>query len=291
MGRNSGEKRVGHKKINNMSPKQRKTTAILMQFFVFFIAAAAGLTSANFSVITAIILLFAVIVLLRLLAVCRYISEIDKSNAWIRATVVAFAISGLMILGYMNENLMMGIFGFGFVGLIFTVVQFLVWKIASFFVEHTNPLPSSDSSKGHQNYDIKDLSKESRVYITQFDQLYSEIPSLKKPPISRQTKHIREVYMQVHGVLTKNPELAPMANELMDYHFPQALKLLETYRDFTKKKVKVDNVGQILSDTVQSFDTLSSAVNMRLNSLYAGIVLDVKTDMAVMENITNKDKK
>jgi len=89
-------------------------------------------------------------------------------------------------------------------------------------------------------------------------------------------------------VLAKNPELTHLAHELMDYHFPQALKLLENYGDFTKKRVKVDNVKQILDSIIQSFDALVVAVDVQLNNLYAGMVLDVKTDKAVLDNMRNK---
>ena len=264
------------------TPKQRKTVTLLMLFFMFFVAAAAGTVSREVTVATIIMFLIAVSITVPLAVLQRRIWLMDRSKVWVRSTMAVFTISAFLGLGLAAERLVLGIFSFGLVGLICTTIQLITWKTAKFFREHTNPLPGSNTRTSH---DIRDIPKEGRAYINRFDQLYDEIPSFKKPPISKQAQHIREVYIQTHGVLSKNPELTSAAHELMDYHFPQALKLLETYGDFTKKKVKVENIEQILDNLVQSFDALSGAVNTKLNDLYAGIVLDVKTDMAVTKNM------
>jgi len=283
----SGEAMIGQAKIHDMTPRQRKNASLLVQFFVFFIAGVAGLFASadGVSITTVILLVVAAVIGIRLIALLRYIREIDKTKFWVGSTIAAFAISGFFgfVLGI--EEVDLGIGSFGMVGVLCTAAHFLLWKVIAFFSYHTNPMPSSSPQQAHET---KDLPKEGRVYIAHFDKLFSEIPNFKRPPISKQAQHIREAYMQVHGFISKNPELKPLAHELMDYHFPQALKLLETYGDFTKKKVKVDNIKQILDGIVQSFDTLKGAVDAQLNKLYAGKVLDVKTDMAVLENMTDR---
>jgi hypothetical protein len=276
-----GEERI---KINNMAPRQRKTASVLAQFFVFFIVGVAGFFSEaeRISITTIIILLIAAAVSVRLIILQRYIWQVDNSKFWVRCVIAAFAISALMGLAIGADEVDLGIIALGFVGLTLTTAHFIIWKIVAFFAYHTNPLPSSNPQ---QNHDAKDLSKEGKAYIKRFDALFKEIPNFKQPPISRQAKHIRDAYMQVHDFISKNPELKSGTHELMDYHFPQTLKLLETYGDFTKKKVKVDNINQILDNIIQSFDALSKAVDTQLNRLYAGKVLDIKTDMTVMKNM------
>jgi hypothetical protein len=268
-------------KVRDMTARQRKAISMLVQFIMFFFFAAAGLVSEEITILSIIVLLIAMALAARLAYILWHIRTIDKGRAWIRCTIAAFAISTLLALA--TDDLATGIFALGLFGLISTAVHFVIWKIVAFFLYHTNPLPSSNPQK--QNYDTKDMSKEGKAYIARFDALYAEIPNFKKPPISRQAKHIREAYIQAHGVLVKNPELASAAHELVDYHFPQAMKLLEDYSEFTKKRVKVDNINQILDNIIQSFDTLSGAVDAQLNNLYAGKALDIKTDMAVMKNL------
>ena len=270
--------------LMNSTPRQRKTAALLTQFFVFFIVSVAGVVSQDPTIIVAIILLIAAVVAVRLVVLLRYIWTIDKSKGWLQSTIVAFAISSLLGLGLAVEELMLGVFTFGLIGLISTTIHFLLWKVVKFFRDNSSSMPATP----HKNHDTKDLPKEGKAYIARFDALFAEIPNFKKPPVSKQATHLREAYIQVHGVLAKNPELTHLAHELMDYHFPQALKLLENYGDFTKKRVKVDNVKQILDSIIQSFDALVVAVDVQLNNLYAGMVLDVKTDKAVLDNMRNK---
>jgi 5-bromo-4-chloroindolyl phosphate hydrolysis protein len=268
----------------NNSPKQRKTTALLTQFFMFFLVAAAGIAagivSEDVSYLLAIILVIAVAVAIYLITLTRRIQVRDNSKFWVGCTIAAFAIAALFSLGLIVEEPAFGVFAFGLIGLICTTVHFLLWKVVKFFRDNSSSMPGTP----HKGYKVRDLSKEARAYISRFDALYAEIPKFKQP-IARQVKHIRNAYMQVHDFVSKNPESKSGTHELMDYHFPQALKLLETYRDFTKKKVKVDNIKQILDNIVQSFDTLVKAVDTQLNNLYAGKVLDIKTDMAVMKNL------
>jgi len=274
--------------IKVMTERQRKTNTLLVQFIIFLVVTVAGTVIGinDSSGIWAVnLLVIAGIVTIRLAVLCKVIWSTDKNKFWVQCVVASLIASTIFAIWATEGGVNLGIFAFGIAGLVCTMAHFAIWRIASFFMEHTNPMPSSNAQ---QNYDIRDLTKEARAYILRFDKLFAEIPNFKRPPISKQTTHLRAVYIQVHDVLAKNPDIAHLANELIDYHFPQTLKLLENYGDFTKKKVKVANIEQILDDLTQSFDTLSSAVDAQLNNLYAGMVLDVKTDKAVIENMAKK---
>jgi len=268
---------------------QHKTSAILMQFLIFFTVTVSGMISGFEEIMQPAVvgLIIATIIGIRLIVICIRIHQNDGHGKIWNGFTLAIFIAALLIGVALatDDGFYVGMFGLGVVGLVLTTLHFIIWKIAAFFWENTSTLSSKGAKKSHNT---KDLSKEGKVYIVQFDKLYAEIPNFKKPPISKQANHLREAYIQVHDFLAKNSGLAHLANELNDYHFPQALKLLESYGSFTKKRVKVDNVKQILDNLVQSFDALSSAVDDQLNSLYAGMVLDVRTDKAVLENMSKK---
>jgi len=274
---------LGIQKINGKTEQARLSLSRLFQLAILGIFAFIGLFVPSLPVL---IFLFTLILLLVMYFVVTLVIiwKNDGNHKWVKTTIVMLGLAVLLslIMGSFFEALaILGIFGIPL-----TLLQMFIFGVSDLNHKHYSRKTITKSSNSD---DIKHLQKGGKAYITHFDKLYAEIPNFKKTFVAKQAKHVREVYIQTHDFISKNLELEPLAYELTDYYFPQALKLLENYGEFTRKKVKVDNVQQILDNIIQSFDALCGAIDIQLNKLYAGKVLDIKTDMAVMENMVKKD--
>ena len=265
--------------IRRKTTKVRQGSAQWLQMTVlvlFFIAGMLGDAESNIP-LALIALAAALMLLVRLVMTLGVMWSKDGDRAWVITSIVIFAVSALLSLIMWDFFQILGFIAV--IGVPFTFLQFIIFGFARLKYKNFGKSPESDGTQG--------ISKQNREFVRQLDGLYAAVPSGKKSPIAKQVKRIRESCLQAFGVIAKNPALAsnPAAHELMDYCLPQTLKLMQNYLEFTKKKVKGENIEKILTDIIKSLGAMGDAVDKQLNSLYAGIVLDVKTDMAVTKNI------
>ena len=107
--------------------------------------------------------------------------------------------------------------------------------------------------------------------------------------ISSQINSLVKISEQIFGFISKNPEKYRKLNTFMDYYYPTALKLLESYVEFDKKVVKGDNIRASIAKISDSISKIRIAFEHQLDNLYSDKALDIKTDISVLENIIEKE--
>jgi len=272
---------LGIQKIKNKTAKKRLASSRALQFVLLILLGIIGILGPIVFVPIPIVgLIIALAIATRLATTLVIIWKTDKNTSWVKTSAVIIVIS--FLLGFIMDTFYDGLFAVALFGVFLTFLHSFIFSISL--------LTRKYYGKGSKNDDLKDISlKEGKEFIKSLDGLYASVPSGKKSPIAKQIKRIREASMQAFKAIDKNPALASKTHELMDYCLPQTLKLMENYLDFANKKVKGDNIEKILEKIVQSLDAMCDAVDKQLNNLYADMVLDVKTDMAVTKSIANKE--
>lgn len=247
-----------------------------LQIGLFFLVGIVGIIEPILPV-TIAALAIAAMVAARLAMTLNVVWTKDDDKAWVITSLAILAVSALISSIIFLGSFYEGLAAIGVIGVPLTFLQFLIFGFRQLISKHFGKAPEIGGIKG--------IPRQGKEFVKHLDALYASVPSGKKSPIARQVKRIRETSIQAFGVIDKNPELSSKAHELMDYCLPQTLKLMDNYLEFTKKRVKGENIEKILADIVKSFDVMSEAMDKQLNNLYAGMVLDVKTDMAVTKNI------
>jgi len=131
---------------------------------------------------------------------------------------------------------------------------------------------------------VKNLLAQGRANIAHLDELYAKIPT-GRSPITKQFHHIRKVSVQIFEYIAQKPHLASRTGTLMDYYFPTVFKLLENYAQYNSKKVKSVSVREIMQGIAESLTSASTAFGHQLDNLYSDKMLDLKTDLVVLEQI------
>lgn len=261
-----------------MTRRKRLDHAILLQFLFLFLLGLFGIIEPIVPVLIGALVVI-LLIGIRLAVTLVIILKNNENKTWAIITIVILNISFLLSL--IMESFYMGMFAIALFGMPPSIVITIIFAV--FNVSEKQP------HKSARIYMPQNMPKQDNSFIEQLDSLYSAIPSGKKSPIARQVKHIREASIQSFEAIAKNPSLSSKAHELTDYCFPQSLKLIEDYLEFSKKKVRGDNIEKILEKIVQSLDAMCDVIDKQLNNLYADKVMDVKTDMAVVSSIANKE--
>lgn len=109
------------------------------------------------------------------------------------------------------------------------------------------------------------------------------------PMLSRQMDEMDSVANKIFRQVIEKPEKAPQIRRFMDYYLPTTLKMLTGYRRIEEEKMS----GRYAEDTKQkiedAMDVVLSAFKKQLNTLYQNDMLDISTDIDVLETMLKQD--
>ena len=137
---------------------------------------------------------------------------------------------------------------------------------------------------GDENADK--LIEQGQAYIRRLNELDNLICDAR---VSSQINHLVSISRQIFDFISKNPAHHRKVNTFMEYYYPTALKLLESYVEFSGRTVKGENIQATLVRISASLTSIEAAFEHQLDNLYSDKALDIKTDIAVLENIIERE--
>ena len=130
--------------------------------------------------------------------------------------------------------------------------------------------------------EIAALRREKDRALSELRRLNDAIPD---PKISDQIDHLEEVTGEIIGLVMEKPEKQPQIRRFLDYFLPTTLKLLNAYDRMDSTGVSGSNIDATKEKVEQMLDTLCTAFDKQLDSLFRDEALDISTDITVMENL------
>ena len=95
----------------------------------------------------------------------------------------------------------------------------------------------------------------------------------------------REIFRAVHD----KPEKAPQIRKFMDYYLPTTLKIVSTYRVINERDAFGSEMAQARKRIEDALDTVVKGCRKLLSKLYQDDVLDITTDIDVLEQMLMRD--
>ena len=86
-----------------------------------------------------------------------------------------------------------------------------------------------------------------------------------------------------------HPEVVPQVRKMMDYYLPTTVKLLDAYVQLDKQTIDGANISAAKAEIQESLDTLAAAYEKLLDDLFQDVMLDVSTDIAVLNTMLTQD--
>ena len=87
----------------------------------------------------------------------------------------------------------------------------------------------------------------------------------------------------------EHPEKLPDIRRLMNYYLPTTLKLLKAYEEFENQPIQGDNIKTGKQQIEDTLDTINLAFENLLDQLFADDVLDVSSDISVLETMLKQE--
>ncbi len=113
--------------------------------------------------------------------------------------------------------------------------------------------------------------------------------SITDPGVSKKISEIEDITAKIFRIVDEKPEKKSEIKSFMSYYLPTTLKLLRSYSTFERQGVGGENIDSAKKDIERILDTLVVGFTQQLDQLFKTDVLDISSDIEVLEQMMKKD--
>ena len=132
----------------------------------------------------------------------------------------------------------------------------------------------------------REIIKEGRDYIETIHRFNDEIPGVE---MSDKLYRLESTMDRIVEQVRKQPESASELRKLMSYYLPTTVKLLNAYKELDKQTVYGENITKTKKEIEDALDTINSAFENLLDSMFQNMAWDVSSDISVMQTMFAQD--
>jgi len=143
-----------------------------------------------------------------------------------------------------------------------------------------------EKPKSTGNKEIDDLIRERDMALSEMRRLNDAIEDSK---ISAQIDHLEEVTRKIIDQVVAEPKKLPQIRKFMSYYLPTTLKILNAYDRMDSVGISGQNIDTTKGKVEGMLDTIVTAFDKQLDSLFGAEALDISTDITVLENLLARE--
>lgn len=107
--------------------------------------------------------------------------------------------------------------------------------------------------------------------------------------LSRNMDEIDRTAREIFRAVAEQPGKAPQIRRFMDYYLPTTLKMLSGYSKMNERNVTGTRADATRKQIEDATDVVVKAFKKQLNNLYQDDILDISTDVEVLETLLKSD--
>lgn len=202
--------------------------------------------------------------------------EVKKNSVWaIYLTGIAWILMGFILPLYKLSSLIITLF-----------ISIGVYMLFSRILPKEVTYIEKDPFEMTKDEKVNELVKQANEYILTIRGLDNKIPNEE---MSKKIQYIEMLTKKIFDYVIKNPENLPSIRRLVNYYLPTTIKLLNTYVTLSQQGVQSENISESMNKINNLLDTLCTAFEKQLDSLFANKAMDVSADITVFENILKSE--
>lgn len=107
--------------------------------------------------------------------------------------------------------------------------------------------------------------------------------------LSAQMDTLYDKCQQIFRTVSECPSKAPSVRKFMNYYLPTTLKVLANYRTMQERGVSYYEMNQARDSAVRCMNMVLTACQKQIDALHKENMLDISTDIDVMEQMLKRD--
>lgn len=173
-------------------------------------------------------------------------------------------------------------------GLVMTLaISMAVYLAATAFMPPKTvlvPAPQKTFDTGEEQLD--QALEQARDQLRQLAALNAQIPG---QGISSQISRMERAGGAILDEVAKQPAKARQIRRFLNYYLPTAVKVISSYAHMAETGAAGQNAQTLKSDVEQNAQTIAAAFEKQLDSLFASEMLDITSDLDVLEHMMKGD--
>ena len=109
------------------------------------------------------------------------------------------------------------------------------------------------------------------------------------PELTGKISQLEDVTNRIVRAVADQPEKASQVRRFLNYYLPTTLKLLQGYRRMEERQVEGQNAEKTKQQVQEAMDMILKAFDRQLDAIYESDMLDVSTDIDVLETLLRQD--
>ena len=224
----------------------------------------------------------------------RVMKQVIKYGfAVIFATVFFFAAN--VTLGWLQLAAMAGVGLSGY--LVGAIVGKVIYRKKKALPQSPHPAPQPVKAedpkpqpvkpkKSTGNLELDKIINDGDEYIIK---LRAANDAIKDEGVSSSIDRMESASKGIFGYVEDNPSKIPQIKKFMNYYLPTTLKLLNSYEKLSRQTVKGENISSTMFDIEGMMQTIATAFEKQLDSLFSSEAMDIQADITVFESILRQE--
>ena len=142
------------------------------------------------------------------------------------------------------------------------------------------PIPKTGDSA------VDSLVEKGQEMLAQIRRENDLIPDAR---LSERMAQLDDVADRIFRTVAEKPQKAPQIRRFMDYYLPTTLKMLAGYRKMDERQLSGGEAEKTRAQIQEAMDMVVGAFEKQLNTLYQDDMMDISTDIDVLETLLRQD--
>ena len=125
--------------------------------------------------------------------------------------------------------------------------------------------------------------------IEMLKEVQRENEAIPDEVLSHQMDELNRLCMQIFSTIAEKPNKAPQIRKFINYYLPTTLKMIRSYRIMEQRGVSSADLTNARKTLIRGISMVLTASQKQLDSLYKDDMLDVSTDITVLEQMLKRD--
>lgn len=108
---------------------------------------------------------------------------------------------------------------------------------------------------------------------------------IEDAPLSAAMDRMEKACLGILDEVEQHPEKAGQVRRFANYYLQDAVKILTLYAELEEKGVQGENAAGVRAEVAQNAQTIATAFENQLDSLFARDALDISTDLEVLNGM------
>ncbi|WP_291246541.1 5-bromo-4-chloroindolyl phosphate hydrolysis family protein [Fournierella sp.] len=108
---------------------------------------------------------------------------------------------------------------------------------------------------------------------------------IEDAPLSAAMDRMEKACLGILNEVEQHPEKAAQVRRFANYYVQDAVKILTLYAELEEKGVQGENAAGVRAEVAQNAQTIATAFENQLDSLFARDALDISTDLEVLNGM------